>query len=976
MKKRGMALQNVIVAVLTLMVVGIGAKMFVDLSSEPVKHLLGIGNASAFDDAIVQRFNDTKHMNQDAIKSTTGFLFSINRLVQSDKQILDVPWSEANKSFGNVKVIPTEHNLRPLYLGAGGQNPGRQLAKAMIDCWTIFADEANENKYCFVLDTTALESQVTESDLISGFEYLKNEDTSCESACESKITDLLGESWWPWDVENIHWEVGTLSKSTENAIVCADNSWTNEVHIVDRFSGRCELGAVERAANPEQIYMEGFSLPQEISKSSNPFIYTIDEAANAYGDPAYMLYYEQFPDAESKWWHAGSFWLDTLGVALFLVAIPVVAPILGIGGAAAAGGTVVTGAAAAGGTAVAGGGIVAGALAGGAVGVAAGGTAAAGAAAAGGITAGGIAVATAKGAALVGLTSLGVDTITSLGSGMSSAGAIMDNPKDLSGVNHEEIRNTVSRALINPEWAVRKELLLKDLGETVLEFIKEHKEELPEQDSIRIIRDSNTAIINLIADLSGELGEKFLTRTGKITPQGQELFIERINKDLIQEKFNEKTTEKLAEKIKETIEESNTRAIHRSMITAYNIRRRAQTLLKESLSLRLTEESSKEVMKALIKEASDGLNALKPRDMTVIAKGVNDIMPLVITDDGQIIFGEILNVEADRESQKAARTIMAQRLDRIIDSEGEDLFKSLSVFRTVHERLTRNSIKTGSDKVKARNLIAGAAVYYAMKLESSSGKIKPSGVNTVGLKAPFIGTAVYDDQIVEFLGREKLMENFGKDEVHVGLIPEVGEYYLSLTRDQHAYWFDQPPIRFHLVSPCYADMMMRVTRCDCGYSPDPDAGLYQTGVAYPQLQEIYPEYYPDGVLPHFDGTNAMLFRIDENGRPVKDCTPSAWYQFDNLYKPKCIQVNPVIVEDHPGEYNYCYHGNDPLNKALYYTTTAFQVGLSAVCIYGAAHTGPFAYALVPGCAFLGYGLGEYAKDTMGVSQKWPSRGTW
>jgi len=891
MKKRGMALQNIIIALLTIIVVVIGSRMFIDLSSEPVKYLLGIGNASAFDDAIVQRFNDTKHMNQDAILSTTAFLYSVNRLVQSDKNMLDMNWPDAGRSFGSVKVIPTDHNLRPLYLGAGAQDPGEQLARALIDCWTIFADEANENKYCFILDTTALESSVEESDLISGLEGLRADTLACGAACQSKITDLLGDSWAPWDVENIYWGSGVITRGTEDIIVCADNTRLNEAHITSRFSGHCEIVEPEGTLG-NQIYMEGFSLPQEISKSSNPVIYAFDEVLNAYGDPAYMLFYEKFPAAEAKWWEStalGLIWSEFI-----------------IGGQ--------------------------------------------------------------------NIIHWSIDLVTGIGE-LFSWGL---GTQDISPEEQREAGERLEHALVNPEWAVRKELLLKDLGENILEFIKEHKEELPEQDSIRLTRDAGTATVNMVNDLSDELGERFLTRTGKITFQGQEILIERINKDIIQEKFNEATTEKLVEKIKETIEESNTRRIPRPMLTAYNIRKRAQNILKKSLSQELNEGKSKEAIKAMITESSEGLNALKPRDLTVVAKGVNEIMPSIITDDGEIIFGEILDAKPDRESQKAARTIMAQRLDRIIDSEGEALFQQVSVFRTVHERLTRNSIKAGSDKVKARNLIAGTAVYYAMKIESLAGKSKPTGANAVGLRAPFIGTAVYDDQIVEFLGRENLMENFGKDEVHIGLLPEAGEYYISLTRDQHAYWFDQPPIRFHLVSPCYAELMMRVTRCDCGYHPDPDAGLYQTGVAYPQLQEAYPEYYPNGILPHFDGTNAMLFRIDENGRPVKDCTPSAWHQFDNLYKPKCIQVNPVLVEDHPGEYNYCYHGNDPLNQVLWDVVTLAEMALPFSCLL-LGKTVVLA-PLIPKCmavlAVATVPIGEPIKDAMGVSKKWPNRGTW
>jgi hypothetical protein len=256
----------------------------------------------------------------------------------------------------------------------------------------------------------------------------------------------------------------------------------------------------------------------------------------------------------------------------------------------------------------------------------------------------------------------------------------------------------------------------------------------------------------------------------------------------------------------------------------------------------------------------------------------------------------------------------------------------------------------------------------------------PVGTNAIGLKTPLKHTVVYDDSQSEFIKREALMKKFGSDEKYVGLLPEVNEYYLSLTRDKHAYWWDQPPIRFHLVSPCYADIMMKVTRCECGYHPDEESGWYDT---FPEGykkegHEIFGMDEDGNKIPtgkftkvtHFDGENAMLYRLDEDGRPIKECVPAKLFQFDNVYKPKCIQINPVLYEDLPAghEYNYCYHGEDLVWDATKAFITGLEIGLPLLGLF----CGPAAPACMAGIGFAAGVGGETLKAAVETTHQWPN----
>ncbi|MBW2977595.1 hypothetical protein KY331_02000 [Candidatus Woesearchaeota archaeon] len=973
-KKAAIAIASLVKAIIMLTVVG-GAsygtyQILLGDDSNLVRYMLGLGNISEFDQSIVERYNTTKDMNIDAIHSTIGLLYGVNRLVESDQGMLQKSWSDINRSFGNTKVIPTLSNLRPLYLGASNRDPSEQMAKAIVDCWTIFYDEAKENKYCFIVEPTAMEKgqTVTKESLAAGFEKLKQ-----QGYHKKKIEDLQGTGFWNnvgriasnsyrgigfvftlgyvelkgLNIENIAWDsdIEITKDLKKKVIVCSDNDDINEVHITTVGSGHCTPSEAEVASSIRQIYIEDFSLPQHITKSPSILIYTIEEWLNAYGDPEYILFYEKFPEDEAKYWHVAGYKIAWVGI----------------------------------------------------------------------VTAGAISLG-------IDLLTLGMGTLLApigrrlMGTFVGKAfKAIKSAVADaISFIGRKTVGGLLSRIFKeSAEAAVKRQLLKEAAEETTEKFIAQATKELIGEAPEAVVKGMKESAEKASREILEELATnpKLVSRAGRLTKEGQEEFLEKMSKAVFTEDnlayreiitkranqlydavgrqgpftthFNaarkevqEAVAQKASKELGEAVARENAEAVSKTLIKMHKIKTRTENILGKSLSPDLTERQAKSAIKKMMEEASAGLNALKPAELRHVAREVSELTPRMITPSGDVVLGEVFEAGADRASQTAAKKIMATRLDDIILVEGEALWGAAYKYAAPFERFAQRSIRVASSQIKTRNLIIGAATYYAMKLESMSEKAKPIGTNAIGLKTPLESTVVYDDSPLKFVTKDTFMEEFGKQEKNIGLLPEAEKYYLSLTRDKHAYWFDQPPIRFHLVSPCFADIMMRVTRCECGYRPDPEEGLYETGIAYTQLKEQFPDIHTTGAVAHFDGTNPMLYKVDDLGRPIKECIPKGFFQFDNTYKPKCLEINPVLSEDYQTkgyDYNYCYHGKNPANEVLSGLVTTFEIGLPFLCL-GLGFAPPVAIGCMVGAGFATAIGGEYVKQELGISQQWPNRG--
>ena len=119
-------------------------------------------------------------------------------------------------------------------------------------------------------------------------------------------------------------------------------------------------------------------------------------------------------------------------------------------------------------------------------------------------------------------------------------------------------------------------------------------------------------------------------------------------------------------------------------------------------------------------------------------------------------------------------------------------------------------------------------------------------------------------------------------------------------------------------------------------------------------------------VSNFDGKNRMLYRLDENNNPVKECYASAYFRWDTTYNIRCIQINPVLDEEK--DTNYCYHGKNDDYELFKAGITALEAGLPLL----GSFCGP---AVIPCMAGLGFisGLGgETLKSGLDIGRQWPA----
>ncbi|MBI2575780.1 hypothetical protein HYV84_01080 [Candidatus Woesearchaeota archaeon] len=370
-KKGFIVFETLMKGILVLIVLGFGIKLIGSLSSNPIQYLLGFGDIKKFDQSISERFETASLEDKEARESVYGLLYALNKIAVYNKEeegrrskrgILPSDF----RTFGSIKVEPAMFNKRNVILkGNTKEEVAEQVALNVLTCDTIFEDGARDNTRCFSLDTTQLpEKDVNGNRLIIGREdvakaFLRIRDTPdkcnvdlqkaqesfgsitsdqeiCFEACKQRVRDLIGDWTWykPWQLfnwNNWHWdknlEFGNkfikLSDTHEISgfgalpflSICGDNKNKNEIHVttktedqIDSYRQKkdniCEIEKIDQAFG---FVVHDFSLPQESPYSGNWAKDTVKQWLGAYGNPKYMLYYEQFPKGEDVYWEPNAY---------------------------------------------------------------------------------------------------------------------------------------------------------------------------------------------------------------------------------------------------------------------------------------------------------------------------------------------------------------------------------------------------------------------------------------------------------------------------------------------------------------------------------------------------------------------------------------------------------------------------------------------------------------------------------------------
>ncbi len=431
------------------------------------------------------------------------------------------------------------------------------------------------------------------------------------------------------------------------------------------------------------------------------------------------------------------------------------------------------------------------------------------------------------------------------------------------------------------------------------------------------------------------------------------------------------------------MEESVLRAAPRALASAYrtNILFNARNKLREVAGGLSVDERAR-ILVEILETNGKFLKNMQESDMVrfILFSKQNQQIIDAIFKNGDYVWDDIL-LKKFSAAQKAAFTKEVDDLIKVVlDPKKTTLSADAQWFLGWSTRLEKvagflNPIK------KKRHIVAAAAVYYALKLEDQKAHFYGVGTNALGFKrvqAP--PDSLGEDNVISHLpksydtmdGQQKqewlensFYPNIENDENFQGLLPEVREFYISLTKDRLAFWADQFPDRFHLVSPCYADLHITVSRCDCYGRPTKDMKItwfeedeiYRSGEYNDKLQkEVHFSYnkYDTQRAVYFTSQgkkiigkyNQMLYKLDENNNPVKYCPDTGYFTIDDEYHPKCIKVNPVLQEGI--QPNYCYRGKSiamsAASTALLY---AFPIGTSITLGTSGAATCFASFVLAP-----------------------------
>ena len=277
----------------------------------------------------------------------------------------------------------------------------------------------------------------------------------------------------------------------------------------------------------------------------------------------------------------------------------------------------------------------------------------------------------------------------------------------------------------------------------------------------------------------------------------------------------------------------------------------------------------------------------------------------------------------------------------------------------------------------------------SLRLESVNNKFYFYGTNSIGFTTPYKATIVYDDRFTKnwewdqdsdlysdyfkhfggYVGDKCDSCNICKQECALecedcnenqcetqcenqcetclkekekydnqryrGLLQEVNRYYLSLIKDK-SLLISQANQRFHLVSPCNADLNIKITQCECYGNPVEEDWRTRLPPFVRDIMFDIPFYFETGEynpllekqVPNFDGENQMLYALDEKGHIVKECSPQSildkvpdWVPLPDqqVYTPLCMEINPILspgaVLDDGEAPNYCYRGIKPASLA-------------------------------------------------------------
>ena len=545
------------------------------------------------------------------------------------------------------------------------------------------------------------------------------------------------------------------------------------------------------------------------------------------------------------------------------------------------------------------------------------------------------------------------------------------------------------------------------------------QEWLKNEQFIKEVGETNRKFLEAGARRAAELENKVI-RQRKVAAEQDNLIF-----DALGDKGLRDVKSSLKEALKRDAEEGTLRFAGR--FAAYRFRtnsvRRAIERLRQLATGDLSVEERKQILDEIVQGNEKALQNMQEADILrfFIHKQGNRHVVDDIFREGDYAWKQYGYASAGEFRQEAAESLTKHIDELIKDYPFSERAKNALL---VQQRLDKELAFLNPVK-KKRHLVAVIAAIEATRLESNIAKFTSVGTNALGLKwgiAP--PEELGEKNIAPYLPRDyntmdenaklnwleqNFFPNIGQDKRFTGLLPEVGTFYLALTKDRFVLWADQFPDRFHLVSPCYAAVYITVSRCTCFGKPTKDMAvswfedeeIFKSGehndrigkkvdFTYKGLDQKRSDsdkrvYLLEGEAqedivnqPGKDWRrpfNQMLYTLDEKNEPVKYCPDSGYFTVDQEYHPKCIKINPIL--DETKDQNYCYHGKSvPLSVASILLN--FALPISASLGGGALCALPPGNPLVPFspyCAIIGGAIGgtigSFTYAYLSVGHQWP-----
>ncbi|AJF61603.1 TPA: hypothetical protein HA239_04075 [Candidatus Woesearchaeota archaeon] len=872
-----------------------------------------------------------------ATASVHALLWSINKVAwydtyqnkRGDEALFERIASE-RKVFMGTTAGPILDFGEEIPLSSGSEV--EQLVIGTIDCWKIL-QAGEKNSACFIYDFSGSSAEITVQQFHDfGAKYHK--DHNCDKECQEISKNVFGGGLFNWANYDFHVTGGKISKQNP-IVVCADLAGflgRDKVQITDSETLAYERCEPPRGGGKYSVKVYNFELPQQISTptSTGGTIGNIVEWAekwvNTYGDPEYVLYYEVFPKGEEAYWEPSAYVVDVATIltseAVFFFLFDMLIP--GLGSAIKKGG--------------------------------------------GGIL---------------------KSTLSNIGENLGKAikqidiGGIWHNTKTLSTT----VRNILRGSSNEAAERLAREIIEKSSQDVVEETVEEVLEEFAEQGISREVRsalktefrelwqESEGREVSALFKESGELEERAITRLRGSLDELEEL--DDAAKNEIMDTVSARLT-------KDSFESASARAIG-NLRLANKVN---SELLDRAAVWRDAYLPGGDRAKIIgeIQGMADKAAYFKDLDSLTVRRmtsNMDDILELATTGQTKESF---------------ARGILGETYDEVAKGGDEAVEKALneqiSTWLKEADPLQYTAGKLNAylrtQAGKPRHMVSLLIALNVHLENSMAEKFRPVGTNAVGLRTPFLATTIYDDLYTETFDYTKdknMYEQFFEhyygyeddtnetDETYLryrGLLPEVERYFLTLLTDAGEMK------RFHLASPCKADIIVTETTCECwgGERKEKEVGIpILSGLlSHGALYQTGKTYYVDGEplrLDHFDGENPMLYAVQE-GQIVKECTPRGVQNvFEDIgelgeylpwaqptYTPSCIQA--TVVMDETEGYNYCYHGEQDLGMTLSYLGLNF-----ALPIAGTLFLGPIGGVVGGVVGGLGYA-------SMQVNHQWPN----